>query len=43
MNCIKSQKDVTLKDEPSRSEVVQYATVEEQSTTTNKPFDEGER
>ena len=43
MNCIKSHKDVALKDEPSRSKVVQYATAEEQSMTTNKPFDEGER
>ena len=35
MNCIKRQKDVTLKDEPLRLEGVQYASGEEQSTTTN--------
>ena len=32
MNCIKRQKDVTLKDEPLRLEGVQYASGEEQST-----------
>ena len=35
MNCIKRQKDLTLKDEPLRSKGVQYAIREEQRTTTN--------
>ena len=35
MNYIKRQKDMTLKDEPPRSEGVQYATGKEQRTTTN--------
>ena len=35
INCIKRQKDVTLKDEPSKSEGVQYATGEERRTITN--------
>ena len=35
MNCIKREKDMTLKDEPPRSEGVQYATGEEQRTTTH--------
>ena len=34
MNCIKRQKDMTPKDEPPRSEGVQYATGEELRTTT---------
>ena len=33
MNCIKQQKDMTLKGESPRSEGVQYATGEEQRTT----------
>ena len=33
MNCIKRQKVMTLKDEPPRSESVQYATGEEWRTT----------
>ena len=37
MNCIKGQKDTTLKDESPRSEDVQYATGEEQRRTTNSP------
>ena len=35
MNCIKGQKDMTLKDESPRSEGVQYATGEEWSAITN--------
>ena len=35
MNCIKGQKDMTLKDESPSSEAVQYATGEEQRRTTN--------
>ena len=35
MNCIKGQKDMTPKDESSRSEDVQYATGEEQRRITN--------
>ena len=35
MNCIKGQKDMTLKDESPRSEGVQHATREEWRTTTN--------
>ena len=34
MNCIKRQKDMTLKEEPPRSEGVQYATGKEWRTTT---------
>ena len=34
MNCIKRQKDMTLKDESPRLEGVQYATGEEQRTIT---------
>ena len=34
MNYIKRQKDMTLKEEPPRSEGVQYATGEEWRTTT---------
>ena len=34
-NCIKRQKDLTLKDEPLRSKGVQYAIGEEWRTTTN--------
>ena len=37
MNFIKGQKYMTMKDEFSRSECVQYATGEEQKTTTNSP------
>ena len=37
MNCIKGQKYMTMKDEFPRSEGVQYATGEEQKTTTNSP------
>ena len=36
MNCIKTPKDMTLKDEPLRLVGVQYATGEEQRTTTNR-------
>ena len=35
MNCIKRQKDMTLKEGPPRSEGVQYATGEEQRTIIN--------
>lgn len=35
MNCIKGQKDMTLKDESPRSDGVQYATGEEQRRTSN--------
>ena len=35
MNCIKRQKDLTPKDKPLRSKVVQYAIGEERRTTTN--------
>ena len=35
VNCIKKQKDMTLKDEAPRSECVQYATGEEWRTITN--------
>ena len=42
MNCIKSQKVMTLKDESLRLEGVQYATGKEQRTTTDSPRkDEG--
>ena len=34
MNCIKRQKDMTLKDESPGSEGVQYATGEERRTIT---------
>ena len=37
MNCIKGQKDMTLKDESPRSEGVQYATGEERRRTVNSP------
>ena len=37
MNCIKGQKDMTLKDESPRSEGVQYATGEEWRITINSP------
>ena len=37
MNCIKRQKDMTPKEESPRAEGVQYATGEEQGTTTNSP------
>ena len=37
MNCIKGQKDMTPKDESSRSEDVQYATGEEWRRITNSP------
>ena len=37
MNCIKGQKDMTLKDESPRSEGVQYATGEEWKITINSP------
>ena len=35
MNSVKMQKDMTLEDEPPRSEGVQYATGKEWKTTTN--------
>ena len=35
MNSMKRQKDMTLEDEPPRSEDVQYATGEEQRAITN--------
>ena len=35
MNCIKREKDMTLKDEAPRSEGVRYATGEERRTTTH--------
>ena len=35
MNSMKGQKDMTLKDEPPRSESVQCPTGEEQRTITN--------
>ena len=35
MNCIKSQKDMTPKDELSREDSVQYVTGEEWRTTAN--------
>ena len=35
MNSVKGQKDMAPEDEPPRSEGVQYATGEEQRTTTN--------
>ena len=35
MNCIKGEKDMTLKHESPRSEGVQYAPGEERRTTTN--------
>ena len=37
INCIKREKDMTLKDESPRLEGVQYVTGEEQRTTTNSP------
>ena len=37
MNCIKGEKYTALKNESPRSEAVQYATWEEQRTTTNSP------
>ena len=37
MNCIKRQKDMAPKDGSLRLEGVQFATVEEQKTTTNSP------
>ena len=37
MNCIKGQKDMTLKDESPRSEGVQYATGVEWKITINSP------
>ena len=36
MNSMKRQKDMTLKDEPSRSAGVQYATGEEQRNSTRR-------
>ena len=40
MNCIKRQKDMTLKDESPWLEVVQYATREEWRAITNSPKNE---
>ena len=37
MNCIKRQKDMTLKDGSPRAEVIQYATGEEWRRTTSSP------
>ena len=37
MNCIQGEKYMALKNESPRSEAVQYATGEEQRTTTNSP------
>ena len=37
MNSTKRQKDIALEDEAPRLEGVQYATGEEQRTTTNSP------
>ena len=36
MNSMKRQKDMTLKDEPPRSVVVQYATREEQRNSSRR-------
>ena len=36
MNTMKKQKDMTLKDEPSRSAGVQYATGEEQRNSSRR-------
>ena len=37
MNCMKTQKDMTQKDESLRFETVQYVTGEDQGTATNSP------
>ena len=37
MNCINEEKDMTPKDESSRSEGVQHTTGEEQTRTTKSP------
>ena len=43
MNSIKRQKYITLKDEPLRSEVIQYATGEEHRNSARKNEDAGHK